>query len=123
MKILGIDYGRKKIGVAIAEGSLASPLKVLKSPFGEEIAEIIRAENIEKVVVGISEGEMANEAREFGEELLRKSGVPVEYEDETLSTHEAQRLSQEAHIKRSKRKAMEDAYSATLILQKYLDRS
>lgn len=127
MKILGIDYGRKKIGLAIADGPLAEPLKILRYEdtkiLREKIKKIIKELAIEKIVVGVSEGTMADESHNFGEKLKKTCSVPVFFQDETLSTQEAQRLSRQAGIKRKKRKEMEDAYSAALILQEYLDSS
>jgi len=78
-------------------------------------------EKIEKIVVGVSEGEMAEETKKFGKKLEDKLGISVVFQDETLTTYEAQRFSIEAGIKRKKRKELEDAYSAALILQEYLD--
>lgn len=124
MKILGIDYGRRKIGLAMAESSLAAPLKVISVDSVEDairkVEGVVEVEEVEKVVVGMSEGEMASKTREFGEKLEEKLGLPVVYQDETLSSKDAQKLSIEAGIKRKKRKNMEHAYSATIILQTYL---
>ena len=122
MKMLGIDYGKSKLGLAIAESFLASPLKVIKKVDEKKLIKIIKQERIEKIIVGVSEGEMAKESKKFAHNLSKKVNVPIEFEDETLSTQDAQRLSQEAGIKRSKRKRLEDAYSAALILQSYLDK-
>lgn len=127
MKILGIDYGRRKIGLAIADTDLglAEPLKVIRFENLEEglekVTQEIEVEEVEQIVLGISEGEMVEETKEFGKKLEKKLKISVEYQDETLTTHEAQELSIQAGIKRKKRKEMEDAYSATLILQSYLD--
>lgn len=112
MKILGIDYGRVKIGLATAEGALASPWKVVKP---NEIKKIIEEGNFDKIVVGVSEGEMGEESKQFAK------SINAETFDETLSTHEAQEFSKEAGIKRKKRKEMEDAYAATIMLQNYID--
>lgn len=119
MKILGIDYGRKKIGLALAEGKLAQPYKVLKVENFEQavkkVENIIVNENFDKVVVGISENEIAKESQEFAQK------IGAETFDETLSTHDAQSLSIDSGMKRKKRKEMEDAYAAALILQNYLN--
>lgn len=119
MRILGIDYGRSKIGLAIAEGPLAQPMGVIRySNLGElivKIKNIIEDDDIDKVIVGVSEGEMAKESKEFA-----KSIGALTF-DETLSTWEAQKLSIEAGIRRKKRQQMEDAYAATIMLQGYLD--
>jgi len=126
-KILGIDYGRKKIGLSFSEGKLASPLKVLRIKSSEEaiskIVSLVKMENIEKVVVGVSEGKMAEEIKKFADKLKEKVNVRVETWDETLSTKDAIKLSIEAGIGQKKRKKMEDAYSATIMLQDFLDSS
>jgi putative Holliday junction resolvase len=126
MRILGIDYGRRKIGLALATSKIAEPLKVVVYDSLNEayakLAKVIEEEKIEKVVLGISEGEMAKETRLFGRKLEEVTGLKPIYQDETLSTQEAQSLSINAGLKRKKRKELEDAYSATLILQGYLDR-
>lgn len=125
MQILGIDYGRKKIGLALSGGKLSEPYKVLRLEVVEEgaekVCEVVNKKGVEKIVVGISEGEMAEEARAFGEKIEFMCKKPVIFQDETLSTKDAQELSIKAGIKRKKRKKMEDAYSAALILQSYLD--
>lgn len=119
MKILGIDYGRKKIGLAIADGSLSEPLRVIRYKdikiLSEQLQKIIRENKIEKVVVGISEGEMGEESKKFAEI------IGAETFDETLSTYNAQELSREAKVGRKKRKNLEDAYAASVMLQSYLD--
>jgi len=125
MRILAIDYGRKKIGLAIADSILAEPLKVIKyqlinKPI-KEIIDVIKKEKVEKVVVGVSEGKMGAESKKFSQELRKNLKIRVETFDETLTTHDAQELSRNAGIKRTKRKALEDAYAAALMLQNYLD--
>ncbi len=125
MRILGIDYGRKKIGLATASRSLAEPYEVIRFQSEKEVFEkidaVVKKEKIETVVVGISEGEMGEESQNFSLNLKEKLSIPVETFDETLSTQEAQRLSQEAGIKRIKRHELEDAYAAAVMLQNYLD--
>lgn len=119
MKLLGIDYGRKKIGVAISEGKMAQPLKVVRvKSFTQAIEKIKRIQEelqIEKTVVGVSEGEMGKESTKFAKEIGATTF------SETLSTHDAQELSKQTGMKRKKRKEMEDAFAATIILQSYLD--
>jgi len=121
MKILGIDYGRSKVGVAIADGPLAEPLQVIRykdlTILISQIKKIIEKEKVKKVVVGISEGEMAEESKKFANE------IGAETSDETLSTLDAQALSREAGISQKKRHEMEDAYAACIMLQNYLDNS
>lgn len=125
MQLLGIDYGRKKIGLALSGGSLAEPFEVLKIKTIDEgvklVGDIVEIKGVEKIVVGISEGEMGQEAKAFGDKVEYLSQKPVVFQDETLSTKDAQSLSIKAGVKRKKRKEMEDAYSAALILQSYID--
>lgn len=125
-KLLGIDYGDSKIGLAVSFGKLADPLTVIRNNESEnalgQIARLVEKHNIDEIVVGVSEKDSAKKAQKFGGYLKQKLGLPVHFQDETLSTRDAQMLSIEAGIKRNKRKGMEDAYAATLILQRYLDR-
>ena len=127
MKLLGIDYGRRKIGLAMGdtETKFAEPLKTLKFQDFKilvgELRDIVNDYEIKKIVVGVSEGKMAEETKKFGKELEEIIKVPVVFQDETLTTREAQELSIEAGIKRKKRKEMEDAYAAAIILQNYLN--
>jgi putative Holliday junction resolvase len=125
MKILGVDYGERKIGLAIASVSLAEPFKILK--FDEEIEaldkieKLIEQEQVEKIVVGVSEGKTAKKTKQFADKLQKETKIPIELHDETLSTQEAQKLAIEAGLKRVKRKNLEDAFAATVMLQDYLD--
>ncbi len=125
MRILAIDYGQKKVGIALSTSRLTEPYKVIRfsshKALLKEIGEIIKKEQIEKIVVGESEGKMGEESRRFGKKLKTEFELPLYFQDETLSTHRAQELSFEAGIKRKKRKELEDAYSAALILEAYLD--
>jgi len=118
-KILGIDYGRAKIGIAVGVGGLSEPLIVIKVENFEDavgkIKKVIESENPEKVVVGISEGEMGEESEKFAKELDAATF------DETLSSQDAQAMSREAGIPQKKRREMEDAYAASIMLQNYLD--
>ena len=125
MKILGIDYGRKKIGLAIATTTLAEPFGVIRVESQEDAVEkivrVVKIERVKQVVVGISEGKMAEETKAFANKLEDTLGLPIVFRDETLSTQEAQRLSIEANISQKKRHEFEDAYSATIILQDHLN--
>ena len=113
------------MGLALATSSLAEPYRVIRSETTEEairkINQVVAKEKIEKIVVGVSEGVMAEETRKFGNKLKKVVNLPLVFQDETLSTKIAKTLSMEAGIRRKKRKELEDAYSATLILQDYLD--
>ena len=124
MRLLGIDFGMAKIGLAISEGLLAEPYSVVRYEDEKELLEKIKVlvdkEQIDKVVVGVSEGKSAEEATSFGEKL-RELGLEIIFFDETLSTVSAQELSREAGMKRKKRKALEDAFAASVMLQSFLD--
>lgn len=119
MNYLGVDYGRKKIGLALSNGVLAEPHKVIKvNSFDDavrKVLQIIQILQIEQVVVGVSENLMAEESRKFADAINAKMF------DETLSTHDAQKLSIETGMSRKKRKLNEDAFAATIMLQSYLD--
>jgi len=125
MIYLGIDYGLKKAGFAISSGKLASPLKVIHFSSHlqllQGILKIVEDEGVEKIVIGLSDGMTAQAAKSFSNMLEVETGLPIEFQDETLTTKDAQRLSIEAGINRKKRQRLEDAYAATLILQSYLD--
>lgn len=125
MRILAIDYGRKKIGLAVATTMLAEAYGVVRCKSShsaiEKIRKVVEKEKIEKIVVGLSEGKMAKETKRFAEMLGRQLDLPIYFQDESLSTQRAQDLSIQAGVKRRKRKEFEDAYTAALILQDYLD--
>lgn len=125
MNVLGVDYGRAKFGLAISAGRVAVPLSVERVNSWEKaiakIRKIIAAEKVDKVVIGISEGDMAKEQYRFAKLLRNVLFVPVETWDETLSTRDAQRLSAELKIPRHRRREMEDAFAAAIMLQSYLD--
>lgn len=123
--ILGIDYGRAKIGLARAEGGLAIPWMVLRVTSREDalkkLEEVVAKEEAERVVVGVSEGRMAKEQEDFASELAARIGVSVETQDEALTTQDAQELALASGMKRAKRKSLEDAFAAALVLQSFLD--
>lgn len=125
MNFLGVDYGERKIGLAISSGKLADPFKVIRYEdeefVFEEITKIIDQEKIDTIIVGLSEGKMQENAKRFGQKLALELRIEVRFEDETLSTQDAQSLSIESGMSRKKRKSLEDAFAATLILQKHLD--
>ncbi|MFC1625860.1 RuvX/YqgF family protein [Patescibacteria group bacterium] len=119
MKVLAIDYGRRKVGLAISEDGLVKPLSVIRytdiEVLKKKLEKTVSENKIDKIIVGVSEGFMANESEEFA-----KNSGAITF-DETLSTYDAQILSREAGIKRKKRKKLEDAYAAAVILRNYLD--
>jgi len=125
MRILGVDFGLRKTGFAIADGSLSEPYIVFRyrdlGVLKKKVKDIVQKEKIGKVVVGVSENRMAEKTRVFWKEMEKNLDIPIVFQDETLSTKRAQLKSIEAGVRRKKRKEMEDAYAAALILQDYLD--
>jgi len=135
MRILGIDYGRRRIGLALSdEGeTLASPLQThirgrSKTRDIASLVSLIKKGQVMAIVVGLplnmdgSRGEMAQEAAAFAAHIGQASGVPVELFDERLTSQEAERVLLEADLSRQKRKTLRDSLAAVLILQGYLDR-
>lgn len=124
MSILGVDYGKRKIGLALAEGKFALPYKVLRVLSRQDavrkITDFVKGEGIDKIVIGVSEQEKQEE-REIVGILQAVLDIPIKEWDETLTTQEAQNLALKAGIPRKKRKRMEDAFAAALMLQSYLD--
>lgn len=125
MKYLGIDYGRKKIGLAMSEGKLSEPYQVIRYADYEKmifhIKRIVEKQKVENVVIGMSENEMGEEIQKFCSALSLQLSVPVEVSDETLSSHDAIEMSVASGMGRKKRKEMEDAFAASIMLQNYLD--
>jgi len=125
MKILGIDYGRKKIGLAIGDTDtqLAEPLTTVGS-FKFLILNfksILNEQKIEKVVIGIPGGEIEAEIKKFGQNFKKEIGLPVEYFDETLTTQEAQKVLIASGRKRKSRKEIEDSVAAAIMLQLFIE--
>lgn len=127
MKYLGVDYGKKKIGLAISEGQVASAFKVLETggllDSINKIKQVIEKEKITRVVIGIPEGETGKMVKKFYKELknnLEKEQVELIETDETLSSVDARKMMIELNLSKKERKN-EDAYSAMLILQRFLN--
>lgn len=122
--LIGIDIGRAKTGVAVAYGPLAQPLTVIREKNTEKLVEKIRllaqTQNAQKIVVGLPEGQLVQLARDVTR-LLGKEGKEIVLWNETLTTKDAQTLAIAADIPRNRRKALEDAFAAALMLQSYLD--
>lgn len=125
--ILGIDWGKSKVGLAWSAGIISEPLEVIRysnqTSLIEKIKQIVVDMEIKKIVIGISEGVSADLTKQFGSALGSALDLPIIYFDETLSSRDAQMYSIQANIKRKKRKTLEDAYAASLMLQHYLDMS
>lgn len=124
MRYLGIDYGKKKIGLAISEGLTASPLKIIDvTSLKDAVSKIIHIsslENIDVLVVGLPESGEARKLVESFSKETQKEGLKIEMVEETLSSKRA--LDNMINLNLSKKsRGKEDAYSAALILQEYLD--
>src|SRR5918995_591967 len=127
-RILGLDAGERRIGIAM-------PLRSLDASGGEEaIARIVEAEEVTEIVVGLPlslSGEASAQterARAFGRRLEERLGLPVRFWDERLSTQEAMRLGGgdrggRGRERRARRAPMDtDSIAASVILQAFLDR-
>ncbi len=133
MRILAIDPGRVRLGLALSDPSevIAQPLEVLirRSPAEdmEALRRLMDKHEVELVVIGLprlmngSLDAAAREAQAFGEEVARTTGRPVEYWDERLTTVAAERLLIAQGKRRRHRRATVDRVAAALLLQSYLD--
>ncbi len=133
MKILAVDLGRARTGLAVCDENelLATPAGVIGEHSMERLAQKIAAQAEERAVGGIvvglprnmdgSEGESARNARAFAETLRVLVKIPVELRDERGTTLTAHEYLNTTNTRGKKRKAVVDAVAATIILQDYLD--
>jgi putative Holliday junction resolvase len=133
MRILGLDVGERRIGVAVADESVrvALPVAVVerREPPADldAIARLVQEQGAEAVVIGLpislngSLGPQAQTVKAFGQELSARLALPIEYWDERLSTVEAERRLADAGRRGPKAKAKRDAAAAAIVLQSYLD--
>ena len=133
MRILGIDYGHKRLGLALSdEGeTLASPLPVYQRRDTTEdhafLAQLVEEREVSQIVVGLprnmdgSLGGMAKQVLAFVETLKKKTHLPIDTFDERLSSIEAERVLIQADLSRKRRKPLRDSLAAVLILQGYLE--
>jgi putative transcription antitermination factor YqgF len=119
--VLGIDYGTTRIGLAIAKGPLAEPLTIINNDDQTliNLAEILEHEQVNQIVVGLSENQMAAKTKAFVETLKTITSVPIEFIDETLSSYEMHRKLIE--VKRSVKQGPIDHFVAAQLLQEWLD--
>lgn len=123
MNILGIDYGSKNIGLAWVQTGLAVvlPYGIIKDKNLAELAELIKKEKIDKVVVGLpfglekKENENTKKIRKFADDLKDTIGIPIEFEDERFSSQAADRMGGGG--------ASRDEKAAMIILQSYIARN
>ena len=136
MRIMGLDFGSKTVGVAISDAllTIAQPLEIIRRKDANKlrqtlarIEELIVEYEVEEIVLGLplnmndTEGERVTLTREFQEKLERRTGLPVYTWDERLTTVEADNAMMEAGIRRENRKEYVDKIAAALILQGYLE--
>ena len=138
MRIMGLDVGSKTVGVAISDplGFTAQGLEIIqideeKEQFGfERLTELAEQYKVDKFVLGLpknmnnTSGPRVEASKAYGEKIAQLFQIPVEYQDERLTTVAAERmLIEQADVSRSKRKKVIDKLAAQLILQNYLDRN
>lgn len=134
MRILAIDPGSKRVGLALSDptATIAQALTTVPAePVGtlpSRIAKIARDNEAARIVVGLpkrldgSRGPEARAAQELADAVRKESGLPVELVDERLTTVVAQRSLIAGGVRRAKRRLSVDRVAATLILQAHLDR-
>ncbi|KXT76062.1 Holliday junction resolvase RuvX [Streptococcus sp. DD12] len=136
MRILGLDVGSKTVGVAVSDplGFTAQGVEIIAideaaDEFGlDRLGELIAQYKPEKIVIGLpknmnnTSGPRVEASQAYGEKVTQRFDLPVAYQDERLTTVQAERmLVEQADISRSKRKKVIDKLAAQLILQNYLD--
>lgn len=136
MRIMGLDFGSKTVGVAVSDPLFITAQSVeiirrksenkLRQTFAR-IEELIEEYEVDRIVLGLprnmnaSEGERAEKTREFAGQLFRRTGIDPILWDERLTTVSADKLMMEAGVRRENRKEYVDAIAASFILQGYLD--
>ncbi|MBQ1189011.1 MAG: Holliday junction resolvase RuvX [Lachnospiraceae bacterium] len=136
MRILGLDFGSRTVGVAVSDGLLLTAQGVETIERKDEnklrktaarIEELVKEYEITTIVMGLpknmnnTEGERVEKTKAFGEMLERRTGLPVVYWDERLTTVAAEQVLMESGVRRENRKAVIDKIAACFILQGYLD--
>lgn len=136
MRIIGLDYGSRTVGVAVSDplGMTAQPLEIIRRKEENKlrrtlarIAELKEEYGAEMFVLGLPKnmnstlGERAGKSLEFKEMLEKRTGLPVVMWDERLTTVAANRAMMEGGVRRENRGEYVDALAAALILQGYLD--
>lgn len=138
MRVLGIDYGKRRIGLAVSDptGTIASPLETVRRRAGKRppvarLADLAREHQVERLVMGLpldlggKETPWCAEIREVGERLASRLELPVEYVDERFTSVRAEKAVRSLGLGKAKReeKSRIDAAAAVLILQAWLDRA
>ncbi len=123
MGVLGIDVGRKKIGIAYSsEGILAAPVEtVVYTSAYTFIENFVQREDVSRIIVGLPEGRMQEFVKAFAQKLRLRTGKEVILYDETLTSQHAQAQLKIQGGSRKNRTLQEDAVAAAHILQAYLE--
>jgi len=133
MRILAIDHGTKRMGIAISDEmrTIAQPLEYIPAEpldkFFDRLQQIIADRQISLIVVGVPRnmdgtyGPAAAKVQEFVAALKQAVAVPIKSWDERLTSVQANRYLIEADVRRSKRKEKVDKTAAAILLQSYLD--
>src|SRR5690349_3673140 len=133
MRILALDPGSKRIGVAVSDElkTLAQPLEFIAATpfeaFVERLKAILEEKDVELILVGMprnmdgSYGPAAQKVREFIAELAKQVTVPIKTWDERLTSVQANRFLIQGNVRRDKRKEKVDKTAAAILLQSYLD--
>ncbi|MGP5428522.1 Holliday junction resolvase RuvX [Enterococcus malodoratus] len=138
MRVMGLDVGSKTVGIAVSDpfGWTAQGVEIIRideeqGEFGfERLEELVKEYQVTKFVVGLpknmnnSIGPRAEASMAYGEKIKALFDLPVDFQDERLTTVQAERmLVEQADVSRSKRKKVIDKLAAVMILQNYLDRT
>jgi putative Holliday junction resolvase len=133
MRILAIDHGEKRIGVALtdATGTIAAPLKVVehisRAIDAAQVAELATQNDAVLIVIGQSFDDDGNpnpagrRAGRFADELKKQTNLPIELWDESFSTQDARAARIELGVSRKKRAGHQDSFAAVVILQSFLE--
>lgn len=133
MRVLAIDHGTKRMGIALSDslGIIAQPLEfILAEPFPaflERLQALLRTHEVSQIVVGLprnmdgSFGPAAQKVQEFVAKLKQATPIPVRTWDERLTSSQANRIMVEAGVRRQNRKEKVDKTAAAILLQSYLD--
>jgi putative Holliday junction resolvase len=135
MRVLAIDHGTKRVGLALSDetATIAQPLDYLpaepEAALLSRIADIVTDRNVKEVLVGLPRnmngtyGPAAEKAREFVAALEKVLTIPIKTWDERLTSVQANRFLIESGVRRDKRKQKVDQTAAAILLQSYLDRA
>ncbi|WP_419785168.1 Holliday junction resolvase RuvX [Pseudodesulfovibrio sp.] len=133
MRVLGIDFGLKRVGLALSDvtGTLVSPYRTIerttRNALFDELAEILQKESVQAIVIGLPvslEGEdtlTTRQVRNFADSLARRTELPIHLMDERLSSAQAEEELNAAGLRGKKRKAVLDSQAAAVILRSWFE--